>query len=723
MIMKISTYILRRYILIVAGLVLFLTFCEKPERDVQVITLQPVDSLILYARAKLQGDVTDKGSKPIEDHGLFLSLSDPPDKTNSVKKSLGPRDSKGTFQAQFIDLLSNTNYYYCAFVSVNSVVFYGETYQFRTKVTQAAIVTAGSISDITISTAKLSGNIVSDGGETVTKRGLCWNITPNPTIAICLDTTVNGSGTGSFAGLIHGLSPATQYYVRAYAINAKGTSYNNSDITFTTFNIPTVTTTGITFITGTSAASGGNVTNEGGLSVASRGVCWSTDPTPTVALTTKTTDGTGQGTFTSNITNLAPGTTYYVRAYAINNAGIAYGNELSFSTAPAVAPSLSTAAITSITSTTATSGGTITSDGGASVTARGVCWSTSVNPTISNSKTTDGTGTGSFGSILTGLIDNTTYYVRAYATNNVGTGYGNELNFIARTISIPPTATTTAATSVTNTTAALNGTVNANDLSTIITFEYGNSPSYGLIATAIQSPVTGNSLTSVSASIAGLTAGKTYYYRVKAVSTGGTTYGNQFTFMCEGFDGYNAGSFPINWTPDANGSDISTNYVDNSIFYDGEKSLKLFGSIGGCWSGVAYHIVVAARPFEIELAIRNGNEVLSGCHPIRALVGFRKGTNWMDPADRWFIKFNSNGKVYGSGGTELSNYNNSTWYLIKIKYEIISSSEIKLSYWINNNYAGSESLSPLSEENLLDNIELEAGEGSVWFDKIKIIEY
>jgi hypothetical protein len=88
-----------------------------------------------------------------------------------------------------------------------------------------------------------------------------------------------------------------------------------------------------------------------------------------------------------------------------------------------------TAAVTSITATTATSGGTIGADGGDPVTARGVCWSTTTNPTTADSKTTDGTVVGTFTSAITGLTSGTTYYVRSYATNSVGTTYGPEVSF------------------------------------------------------------------------------------------------------------------------------------------------------------------------------------------------------------------------------------------------------------------------------------------------------
>lgn len=134
-----------------------------------------------------------------------------------------------------------------------------------------------------------------------------------------------------------------------------------------------------------------------------------------------------ENVFSYFFTGLTAATTYFVRAYAINDKGVGYGNVLSFLT-PTL-PTVTTNTVSSIVATTATCGGNVSSDGGATVTARGVCWSTSHNPTISNSKTTNGTGTGSFTSSITGLTTNTTYYVRAYATNSVGTAYGAERSF------------------------------------------------------------------------------------------------------------------------------------------------------------------------------------------------------------------------------------------------------------------------------------------------------
>jgi uncharacterized protein (TIGR02145 family) len=188
-----------------------------------------------------------------------------------------------------------------------------------------------------------------------------------------------------------------------------------------------IKTTAVSSVTSTSVQTGGEITDDGGSSIVYRGVCWATKANPTVA-DSVTHDGTGAGSFTTALTKLSPNVTYFIRAYAINSTGTSYGNEISFTTSPGV-PSITTTAITDIVSRSAKSGGVITTDGGAPVTARGIVWATTPSPTILNFKTNDGNGTGTFTSTMTSLASQTIYYIRAYATNSLGTAYGNEIQF------------------------------------------------------------------------------------------------------------------------------------------------------------------------------------------------------------------------------------------------------------------------------------------------------
>lgn len=202
---------------------------------------------------------------------------------------------------------------------------------------------------------------------------------------------------------------------------------------------PTLSTTLLSGITLNSAVSGGMISTDGGPDVTARGVVWNTAPNPTIALTTKTMDGSGTGTFTSNLTGLQLSTAYYVRAYATNSIGTSYGEERQFTTnGGQFPPTVITGNVNNISLTTAeVTHSEVTGDGGATVSQRGVCWSTSPSPTIDlPTKTMDGSEMGDFSSELTGLSPGTTYHFRAYATNIVGTSYGEELQFTTLFISV-----------------------------------------------------------------------------------------------------------------------------------------------------------------------------------------------------------------------------------------------------------------------------------------------
>lgn len=219
-------------------------------------------------------------------------------------------------------------------------------------------------------------------------------------------------------GLPTGLNPGD-------VLTWNGTQWTSPQIPIS--NLPVLETLNASAITSNSAVSGGFISSDGGFNITAKGICWSTNPNPTVGDNT-TNNGTGASNFTSNITNLQEGITYYYRAYATNANGTSYGTIFSFKTYNV--PSLSTIALTKILRISAFSGGNISNNGGLEIIEKGLVWSTSTNPTIAlTTKTTEGGGSSNFISKLTSLTGRTTYYLRAYATNAVGTAYGNEIVF------------------------------------------------------------------------------------------------------------------------------------------------------------------------------------------------------------------------------------------------------------------------------------------------------
>jgi phosphodiesterase/alkaline phosphatase D-like protein len=295
--------------------------------------------------------------------------------------------------------------------------------------------------------------------------------------------------------------------------------------------IPVVSTTAVSNITVSGVTSGGNITSDGNAGVVSRGVCYGTAQAITIT-DPHTTDGSGSGTFVSTVAGLAGGTTYYVRAYATNSEGTGYGNAVSFKT-PGSAPIVSTLDATALQTTGATLNGLVNASYlSTTVTFEyGLTASYGSTATASQSPVTGSTSTN-VSAVITGLNPGSTYHFRVKTVNTIGTTYGDDKTFL--TPGQVPTATTLAATDAQTTSGTFNGTVNANLLSSTVTFEYGLTTAYGSTVTATQSPVTGSTVTNVSANVTGLVPGTVYHFRVKAVNVLGTTNGDDLTLTTLG---------------------------------------------------------------------------------------------------------------------------------------------------------------------------------------------
>jgi hypothetical protein len=439
-----------------------------------------------------------------------------------------------------------------------------------------------NFSNVTQTTAEVSGNVITDKGKPIFSRGICYSTSNNPTIN---NFTIEFStvSLGSFICTLINLAPSTTYYARAYATNSYGTAYG-ATVSFTTLQatIPIISsTTAASTITATTATTGGTISNSGASTITSRGVCYSSTVTvPTIA-DPKTINGTGIGTFTSPLTGLTANTTYYIRAYATNGIGTAYGDVKTFNTSVATIPTgITTTTTTNITQTTASSGGDITSDGGASISTRGVCWSnTTSSPTIANSKTINGSGIGTFTSSLTSLSPGTTYYVRAYATNSVGTGYGTTRTFTTVAATIPTGITTNTLSSITQNLASSGGNITTDGGSAVSSRGvcWSNTTSSPTIANS--KTINGSGIGTFTSSLTSLSPGTTYYVRAYATNSVGTAYGTTRIFTTV------AATIPTGITTNTLSS-ITQNSASSggTITSDGGAPITMKGV---CWSSTS----------------------------------------------------------------------------------------------------------------------------------------
>ncbi|MBR4217643.1 MAG: hypothetical protein IKR71_01180 [Bacteroidales bacterium] len=362
----------------------------------------------------VSGNVISAGSQEVTERGICYGTS-----ANPTTKAAAAASGTGEFSVTLPSGLQGGVIYYARAYATNSEgTSYGEDVTFTLPLPEVATSTTTNISSEGII---ISGEVTNSGASNITACGIYYGTTAKPATDHVDATTPVNSGEFS-CSLPNTLLGNTTYYARAYATNSEGTAYGE-DITFT---LPMATvTTGSATMNGMNMDVTGEVTEGGITEVTARGICWGTSAKPTTQVAAA---AGGLGEFTVSISGLENSVTYYLRAYATNAQGTVYGEDIQFTCTMPV-PVVTTGEVT-ISGADATIAGEITDDGGSAITARGICWGTSENPTISDNAVPYAEADNAFSVTISGLSKDITYHARAYATNASGTGYGEDVEVL-----------------------------------------------------------------------------------------------------------------------------------------------------------------------------------------------------------------------------------------------------------------------------------------------------
>lgn len=381
------------------------------------------------------GTIVNPGLPSYTERGFVYSNRSQPTIDNNTGKITSPVNSQASYSANVYGLNSNLTYYVRAY-AVNAVgVAYGNDVTFNTNGVPTALTTS-SVTNISTNSATLNGSIDVIGSPNYTEKGFCYKKNGEPSVSDN-KKIVSGSGAGAYYVNINGLDYQATYYVKAYAIQNGQPIYGNTVSFSTSWTAVQINTSAVTGIGANGATFNGVIRNADSPAYTERGFCyddWSN--TPTISNHKIVVSGVGViGNFNKTVSGLDGGTRYYVRAYAIQNGEVVYGETVNFTTVEL--PVVYTNEVSGLTASewpvtwSVTFNGSVASAGSPPYVERGFCYNTYSDPTYLNNKVVvSGIGTGNYSKTVTGLSDSKTYYVRAYVKTAAGQYvYGQNVSF------------------------------------------------------------------------------------------------------------------------------------------------------------------------------------------------------------------------------------------------------------------------------------------------------
>ncbi len=406
------------------------TLSDHPE--VRTLEVLQVDSTTV----RVGGELISDGGAAITERGVCWNTHGGPTVDDQRQAYVG--SGQRIYYCMLSDMPVATTVYFRAYAINDCGVGYGEVMELYTGGhASTPMVTTVGVDSVTMTSARCLCNLVSTGGLPLTEQGACWSTSPEPDLQGS-HVALEGGSAGEYQAMMWGLTPDTRYYVRAYAVNAMGTSYGETLEFLTDDGLDShfeVNTLEVTDITATSAVVRGSVEDDTGEAVLERGICFSEAPYPSISNTCYAC-GAGIGDMEVLIDGLYRATEYHVRAYAKTaGQGVVYGEDLYFFTLAGI-PVLQMVSVTEVTTNSALFQGEIVDSGGEYITQRGFCWGLNPNPTTANHHYDHG-----MSQTVNDLVPGTTYHVRAYAVNSAGTGYSEEMTFTTLDVPDNPSGT------------------------------------------------------------------------------------------------------------------------------------------------------------------------------------------------------------------------------------------------------------------------------------------